>query len=386
VLLGLALPSLATAQLTGVITTQRAPTDPKWQAGMAEDIEVLRRLLAQKLGHGRSANGLILWDADGGGNKRSAGTLTFNTGGNLDLAGAGTLTLGEATLNAAGREEPAPEGVYLKGHGVVYTVTLPAPRHEAKAKTDKPASAPLSEWDRARKELRGEKVEAPPAAPEPPSLADVILKVLAENGRHFAHLEPEESITVVVTFRGEKAAAATAAQPGGPGGMPGMAPAGPNVPGGGPTGGAPGQPGQTLIGGIPGLFDNGPPSTALDYVLLGDLHLKQRQYEQALECFKQALKRQPDLTNQSPEIHRKLAEVYLGLNQVDQARASLEAADPSAQKANRPKTPPPSTKPELPAKLIVSAPKKLLDQVGGGKMTFEEFKKAATVDSFGGEK
>jgi hypothetical protein len=34
----------------------------------------------------------------------------------------------------------------------------------------------------------------------------------------------------------------------------------------------------------------------------------------------------------------------------------------------------------LPAKLIISAPKKLLDQAGGGKLSFEEFKKAATVE------
>jgi hypothetical protein len=34
----------------------------------------------------------------------------------------------------------------------------------------------------------------------------------------------------------------------------------------------------------------------------------------------------------------------------------------------------------VPAKLIVSASKKLLDQVGSGKITLEEFKKEVTVD------
>jgi hypothetical protein len=34
----------------------------------------------------------------------------------------------------------------------------------------------------------------------------------------------------------------------------------------------------------------------------------------------------------------------------------------------------------VPGKLIVSAPKKLLDQVGSGKMTFDEFRKAAGVE------
>ena len=35
---------------------------------------------------------------------------------------------------------------------------------------------------------------------------------------------------------------------------------------------------------------------------------------------------------------------------------------------------------------VVPATKKVLDQVGSGKMTFDEFRKAATVDYTGGEK
>ena len=34
----------------------------------------------------------------------------------------------------------------------------------------------------------------------------------------------------------------------------------------------------------------------------------------------------------------------------------------------------------LPSKLIISAPKKLLDDVASGKMSFEEFKKAVSVE------
>jgi len=405
-LLGLALPGLAPAQtqnaLQGLLSIQRAPTDPKWQAGMAEDVEILRRLLAQKLGHGRGSNGLTLWDADGGGNKLSAGTMTFNADNNLDLSGSGTLALGDVKLSSAGHEESAPEGVYLKGHGVVYTVTLTGPSPTPKARPKGQAAAPLSEWDRARKELRGEKVEAPAAAPEPPSLADVIVKILAENGRHFALLEPEESITVVVTFRGEKPTPATASQPSGPGGVIGGMPGAAGIAIGGLDRGVP------VLSGIPGMgrlftLDSpavgsgdvspgggappgGQPTTAQDYILLADLHLKQRKYDQALEAYTQAQKRQPDLANQSPDFRRKLAETYLGLNQVDQARAVLDQIVAGHQKPNRPTGSASAAKPELPAKLIVSAPKKLLDQAGGGKMTFEEFKKAATVDSFGGEK
>ena len=88
VLLGLALPGVAAAQtqstVQALLSIQRAPTGPKWQAGMAEDVEVLRRLLAQKLGHGRSANGLILWDADGGGNNISSHVVPAISGVNVN--------------------------------------------------------------------------------------------------------------------------------------------------------------------------------------------------------------------------------------------------------------------------------------------------------------
>jgi len=423
VLLGLALPGLAPAQtqnaLQGLLSIQRAPTDPKWQAGMAEDVEILRRLLAQKLGHGRGSSGLTLWDADGGGNKLSAGTMTFNADNNLDLSGSGTLALGDVKLSSAGHEESAPEGVYLKGHGVVYTVTLTGPSPTPKARPKGQAAAPLSEWDRARKELRGEKVEAPAAAPEPPSLADVIVKILAENGRHFALLEPEESITVVVTFRGEKPTPATASQPSGPGGVIGGMPGEAGIAIGGLDRGVP------VLSGIPGVgrlftLDNpvsgagdaplgggappgGQPTSAQDYVLLGDLHMKQGKYRDAATAYHQACSiiidnapaqdprsKDPNKVVQeaATPVLKKEAQAWLSAGYEAKARELLDAV----ATYEKGKTPPgaavsAASRPSaLPAKLIVSAPKKLLDQVGAGKMTFEEFKKGATVDSIGGEK
>jgi hypothetical protein len=45
--------------------------------------------------------------------------------------------------------------------------------------------------------------------------------------------------------------------------------------------------------------------------------------------------------------------------------------------------PAPAAKPvaALPIKLIISAPKKLLDEAGKGKMTFEEFRRRASVET-----
>ena len=39
--------------------------------------------------------------------------------------------------------------------------------------------------------------------------------------------------------------------------------------------------------------------------------------------------------------------------------------------------------PSLPSKLIISAPKRLLDQVGAGKIPYADFRRQATIDYFG---
>jgi hypothetical protein len=55
------------------------------------------------------------------------------------------------------------------------------------------------------------------------------------------------------------------------------------------------------------------------------------------------------------------------------------ARDPATDAAARPEEPESAF--PLPRKLIISAPKNLLDQVGAGKITFDEFKQAVTVQS-----
>jgi hypothetical protein len=95
------------------------------------------------------------------------------------------------------------EGAYLKDYGVVFSVTMPVERAVAAAGAIKAGRPVPSEWERAKSELRGEKVETEEKkpGPEPVSLTDTILKVLAENGRHFSRLGSEERLTVAITFR-----------------------------------------------------------------------------------------------------------------------------------------------------------------------------------------
>ena len=56
------------------------------------------------------------------------------------------------------------EGVYLKGQGVVFTVTLP-PLPSQPSQPKSPATKPLSEWEQIRMQLRGEEPKKPPRRP-----------------------------------------------------------------------------------------------------------------------------------------------------------------------------------------------------------------------------
>src|SRR5262249_44478625 len=99
------------------------------------------------------------------------------------------------------------EGTYLRGHGVVYSVSLPVHFAEVMHRPAQPARNPLSDGERVRGELRGDKVEA--AEPPPPrhqeTVANSLLKILAENGHHFTQLPENEQLTVAITLRQSQA-------------------------------------------------------------------------------------------------------------------------------------------------------------------------------------
>ena len=298
------------------------------------------------------------------------------------------------------------EGVYLKDYGVVYTVTLPPPPNNM---LPGPTSGvmirtPLSPWERTRKELRGEKIkdESKPVGGSPP-LSEVILKVLADNGKNFTGLAEGERITVVVTFRDD---GVYQPQPGGVPGMPS-------------PGGSSGSQRMPLPGGSGGLspFINPtpagmlspgykPPEPAKDEaawmtdvrnsLTLGDLHVKQQNIAAAIAAYNKAQEQLEKGLNAEKDAGRVLTAAHLCLHL---ARGYDSAGDnTSARKATQKvgslarmaaaltgeapavKAPPVMTPPTLPGKLIVTASKKLLDEVGYGKMTFEAFSKAATVE------
>jgi hypothetical protein len=259
------------------------------------------------------------------------------------------------------------EGTYLKGQGVVYTLTLPPPAHSPMEESSKPGPRTVSDWDRVRGQLHNEKPKSDDKEQprKEPNLVEIILRVLADNGRHFAQLSDDESLIVIVTFRGNDPQPTKVADPEKSKTDPkrGHAPSGED---------------KSKDAGLLGS-----PSTAHDYQLLGELHLKQGNYEEAVKAWQKALELEPG-TKQATLLYRKLAEAYLALGKDGEARQAIDKALESA-KAGQAEGAKPSKQPEascspLPAKLIISASKKLLDQVGSGKIAGEEFHKAATVN------
>ena len=141
-----------------------------------------------------------------------------------------------------------------------------------------------------------------------------------------------------------------------------------------------------------GSGDSTEKSSPEDYELLGDLHLKQGQGLEALRAYQQALAKSPDAQH-AAAMYLKLAQLYLTVQKdeaearqaMEHARELLAQAAPAAEKLASKPTPSAELAQPLPSRLIISAPKRLLDQVSAGKMTLEDFKKKATVErlSFG---
>jgi len=470
----LLLPSLALTQESGPI--QVAPqfkgpirvikeVEPEAEPSrkqMYEDIEILRRILNEKLnlprvfvdplirfrnlnqpqgggllgvgGGGSGMGGLGLGGGGGilGNSGMQGGMPGMGTGG-TGLAGMpGGMSPGKGTgggfidTNLDGTIDtsvfrpspssidfPAGEGVYLKSYGVVFNLVLPH-QPKAKPKETKPAVKPVSEWDRIRKEMHGEKVqpESKPAQPSEPTLTERLLRILADNGHHFSQLGDKENITIVVTFReapsatmgglnsisvdvtdqgagsllfgvgiNSEAGLTGSINNAGEGGTQQFQQQEGGSSGGGGKG--IGEPsGQKPGDNAPWIKSGQPASSAKDNILLGDLQMKQSNYKEAETAYLTALKIiSGDKDN--PEtlyLLQKLAQVHVANGQYDEAKKLLDQIVKHKNvAAKNPKKETPKPAP-LPSKLIITAPKALLDQVGSGRIDFEAFTKAVSVE------
>jgi hypothetical protein len=331
--------------------------------GIYEETEILRRLLNQglKAAYGLPAHGVSM-------------------GYNLPT---------EVTRKLIAAYPGMAEGVYLKGCGVVYSASLPPPSHSPLPAAAAAAPAPPSAWDQARAELRGEKPRTPEASATDRQvpLAEAVLRVLAENGRHFRHLADDERITVALTFR--------------------RSPWDVSVSGG--AGSPPVEVWRTqsgspyLVRATVASTEGGPsanqsePEAPLREIALGDLHVRQRRledaakaYQDALRVLEQSLHGEKERTGKMEvktllamvEAANKLAQICTTQGNNERALHFLKIASRAAglaEEAAQGKPVAAGTVP-LPSRLVISAPKKILDQVGAGKTSFEEFRKAATVE------
>ena len=243
------------------------------------------------------------------------------------------------------------EGVYLKGQGVIYTATLSSLQLPAQAEVAGSAKEALlelarspSEWESVRRQVRNEKEEPKKAeTTKPPELSDVLLRTLMENGHHFSQLGENESLTIVITVRETSPSSS------------------------GPKSEEKSSDRSQITIDLA--------TKVRDLELLADLHLKQGQYKEALVEYTKTLELLP-----SAELHRKLAQCYLGLHQMEIARTEVDRAIEFSKKSQDAKDKPKPVA-TLPVKLIVSASKKLLDEAKGGKITFVELRSKAHVET-----
>ncbi len=432
-----------------------APPDPA--AERTEDVEVLRRILNKSLGLPDKVTvnpNLVPYNPGGfgggggiggfGGQPGGFGGIAGQPGGIGGFGGGGIggfqgggfsgqgwypgvvgdgfqippgPLYGTTTTYVRSQPQVGPfDGVYLPGHGVVYTLRVPEhvgivldPPAKAfwlatmclKCHTTEPVSRaeleppadkakPPTEWDRTREELRGAARPAErPKAPgkvsrqqicEPGNLTERVVTKLFQNARHLRHLPAGEHVTVVVTFDGAVGSARhrTTIDLGS----------------------------GTSIGADPSAA-KGPAGKAgftpeeAQKLTLGDLHLKQNKPKEAADAYRQALTRYKDLTQrvtppagltpaQQTELagelqkgvrdaYAKLAQAFLAAGDAEKAQAALDmarkfkielaAADAPAKEKSVP----------VPAKLVISVAKADLDRAGDDPAAFRKAVKVETV-------
>jgi tetratricopeptide (TPR) repeat protein len=303
------------------------------------------------------------------------------------------------------------EGTYLKGHGIVYSGTLPLHYRKILPQTAQPARKEVSEWDKVRNELRGEKTktEEKKQEQEDPSVADLIFKLLAENGRHFSQLSDDESLTIAVTLRPMTACAVchdggtrhswdkkkSAPEKKSPDKATSRAA---NPPG-----------GSTLAD----VFVREKQATdqaiqarkaeAANFTQLGEQRLKQNRFQEAADSYQKAvavyeklleLDKKPGQSTRTLETDRaaafevaaRLAQAYVGLGDSQRALQALQRIAKPAENTGEGQpgsiAADSSSKAVLPAKLVVSVPKRMLVQVGNapGQLNYEDFKKGASLE------
>jgi hypothetical protein len=338
------------------------------QEATNEQIEVMRALLARKLGRTAGAQPMMQPSPTLGGSAlfQDLPGGTYYPGGQGLIAG-----FPPANRNIATSVEAMVEGAYLDGYGVVFTVTLPATARDPRAGTDAKPEPILTDWERERRRLLGQPVPEKTTTPKQTSISDILVKLLADNGKNFTALKEDERVVIAVTFRGHASGATAIVPP--------------------PTT-------NSVVDTSASVLNQPQPARENRFATLenlGDLHLKQGQPDKAIEAYiKAAAAAEQESTDKNESSSRdrashaltRLAQAYLAAGKMDEARRAMDRAQVvREEKEESPAKTAPGTNnkaPEFrgPARLTVSAPKKLLDLVGNGQMSMDEFRKRVTAE------
>lgn len=333
-----------------------------------------------------------------------------------------------------------------------------------------------SRWEQLHRELSGESAaekhakeflsratKTQPASPpsreeEARTLAAALAKVLAENGKHLSELGDDERVVLAITlqsrpssniykrsslkyqdFYGYSASqsdpadspmpAAAASEVDSEDAVDPNDPVDPEAEGSAasavaPADGTPTDVPATVIQALGRIYQSSEdvasrsPSTLREYVLLGDLHVKQGKTQAALDAYRDAAAVLGEVAQftidkdasaddaraqleqaqqQIIQLYAKLAHVQALLGRHEEARATMQKVaegmarlkvrigdavvdvtvnDTSDKVLGEAK----KSAARLPVKLIVSAPKKLLLEVGEGAISLEEFKKQLSIE------
>jgi hypothetical protein len=350
---------------------------------MGEHIEVFRRLL----GRGVAETYPMLVSAG-----ECPATRTYSAGANFKFRLQSVPDTGKhASLVPI-------EGVYLKGHGIVYTVTLPPPPGDPLAKSAAPARL-TSAWDRELQALRGDRTETKSDAPAaPPSLSETLVRLLADNGKHFTELPDGENLTVGVVFRAgmtftvQDCMNCHAAEGSKPNVGPNLGLAGPRM-GPPPTSDQRTEANAALQDAV---------RQTREAISVGDLHARQGKFAEATQEYMKAqpvidkllapLRNNPEQYSEAyrlqsvllaRELWGKLSLAMLAQGREAEARTVIQIDFGWAKWLDATTQGKASAKPvavTVPARLTVTASKKTLEALGSGKMSLDEFRKAVTID------
>ena len=394
------------AQTKEVVKEVEAKLEADRSAVRNEDIEVLRLLMNRDFGFARKTElqfEATSWEKNPilySGSMTTLSTTYFNPN-------AVNVTVPKRRAN----QEVGPfDGIYLQGAGVVYTLRIPAGAevsydpytqalgltsscskchagiapsdgaHKVAASATTCASChtaesltglaqpakPLSDWERAKLELRGERPSLAPAPVKPTAerahvcvpgnMGEQLQRVLFAYGKNVGHLPATEKITVAITFDETPGAKAEPAAP------------------------------TSRLGFTP---------EELQKLTLGDLHMKQQKYKEALAAYREglvrfqagvyhlqtpigvkvndAVKAVEELEARVRDLYKAIAVAQLSTQDVDGAKASLELAQTfKVVMVNQTAT----AKPRLPAKMVVTVSVGDLAKAAD----YAAFKKASKVE------